>query len=149
MWGDCTFYKLKDPVLFAQEGDTFICQAKQKWQEEGNRLHIEPIMTVVCQLAERSGISSMRLELGKSSTRSHISPSRSVALVLLTVSHLMHSSFLPSHPPTVPCCSTSETNANRCLVSLHVNHRVASRHSSTLVLPYLTHRSLSPTQFRS
>jgi hypothetical protein len=57
MWNDCTFYKLKKPVLFAQprfqEGDAFLCQAKQKCKEVENRSHVEPTTTTICQLAEQ------------------------------------------------------------------------------------------------
>ncbi|KAF8452259.1 hypothetical protein L210DRAFT_3517879 [Boletus edulis BED1] len=56
-WRECAFYRLKNPVLFAQpklqEGDAFLRQAKQRCEEVGNRWHVEPITTTVRQLAEQ------------------------------------------------------------------------------------------------
>ncbi|KAG6374813.1 hypothetical protein JVT61DRAFT_4197 [Boletus reticuloceps] len=55
--GDCIFYKLKDPVLFAwhdpQEGFTFLHQAKERCEEAGNRLCVDPTTTTVRLLAEQ------------------------------------------------------------------------------------------------
>ncbi|KAG6380507.1 hypothetical protein JVT61DRAFT_8667 [Boletus reticuloceps] len=54
---NCIFYKLKTPVLFAQRelkaGDAFLRQAKQKCEEVGNRLHVEPVTTTVRTLAKQ------------------------------------------------------------------------------------------------
>lgn len=54
---NCAFYKLKNPVLFAQhelqEGDAFLRQAKQKCKKVGDRSRVEPVTTPVRILAEQ------------------------------------------------------------------------------------------------
>lgn len=52
---NCTFYQLKNPVLFTQPrlktGDAFLREAKRNCEDIENRLHVEPITTTVRVLA--------------------------------------------------------------------------------------------------
>jgi hypothetical protein len=72
---NCTFYQLKNPVLFTQHelkaGDAFLREAKQKC-EAGNRLHVEPVTTTVRVLAQQFSRDYAYLVIKPPDRRCHI-----------------------------------------------------------------------------